>query len=53
MVALSVLLASLLPTRRPASGPGYAAVLGSLWTLWRDEPVLRARSLSSALCFMW
>ncbi len=51
MAALSVLLARLLPTLRPASGPGYPAVLGSLWTLWRDEPVLRARSLSSALCF--
>lgn len=51
MVALSVLLAQLLPTLRPAPGPGYPAVLGSLWTLWRDEPVLRARSISSALCF--
>jgi len=51
IAALSVLLAQRLPTRRPASGPDYPAVLGSLWTLWRDEPVLRARSISSALCF--
>jgi len=51
IAALSVLLAQLLPARRPAPGPGYPAVLGSLWTLWRDEPVLRARSISSALCF--
>jgi predicted MFS family arabinose efflux permease len=51
MVALSALLARTLPIRRPARGPGYLATLGSLWTLWRGEPVLRARSISSALCF--
>lgn len=51
VAALSVLLAQLLPARRPVPGPGYPAVLRSLWTLWRDEPVLRARSISSALCF--
>lgn len=43
--ALSVRLPSLLPTTQV----NYARLLGSFWTLLREEPVLRVRSWTAAL----
>lgn len=46
---LALLLSLRLPVRRPQAATRYVALLGSLWTLLRTEPVLQRRSLSAAL----
>jgi predicted MFS family arabinose efflux permease len=38
-----------LPVLRPPVHSGYGALVGSLWTLLREEPVLRRHALSAAL----
>ncbi|MEP6896895.1 MAG: MFS transporter [Rhodanobacter sp.] len=43
-----------LPSRHPAGGERYRALIGSLWTLWKREPSLRRYSVSTAIamaCF--
>jgi len=51
ILALIALLASALPQRRPAAGMAYVALIRSLWTLAREERVLRIRATSAALAF--
>lgn len=51
VAVLALLLGMALPRRQPPPGPDYPAVIRSLAALWRDEKVLRASSISSALCF--
>src|SRR5579883_880858 len=46
---LVVVLARALPRRQPQMRSGYLALLGSLWHLFRGEPVLRQRALSASL----
>ncbi len=38
-----------LPTRHPAGGESYRALIGSLWTLWKRERSLRRYSISTAI----
>lgn len=49
IAALALVLLRALPERRPAPGPRYAALIASLWTLLRQEPVLRRRAAYQAL----
>jgi predicted MFS family arabinose efflux permease len=44
LVLLSLVLARLLPQRRPVGGMSYGALVGSLWPLLRDTPVLQRRA---------
>ena len=46
---LTVTLARRLPSLQPASRVGYARLLGSFWTLLREEPILRVRAWTAAL----
>jgi predicted MFS family arabinose efflux permease len=45
MLALALLLARFLPRREPHSGHTYPQLIGSLWTILRDTPLLRRRGL--------
>lgn len=45
------LLRAMLPVSQPEKGPSYPALLGSLWHLWRDLPVLRRATMTQALLF--
>ncbi|HEY3855356.1 MAG TPA: MFS transporter [Verrucomicrobiae bacterium] len=49
MTGLAATLAFRLPVRRIASGASYARLIGSLWHLFRSEPVLRKRSFTAAI----
>ena len=49
--ALTLLLASMLPRRQPAQVGRYGALLCSMASLLREEPVLRHRAFSAALVF--
>ncbi len=51
MVVLVIILARLLPQRRPNPGPGYGHLLLSLVHLWTSIPVLRRRALYQAALF--
>jgi predicted MFS family arabinose efflux permease len=51
IVLLGAMLAFRLPRRQPPKTTRYGALVGSLATLWRDEPVLRRRALSAASSF--
>ncbi len=44
MMLVGVALRVLLPQRYPAAGHTYAGLIGSLWTLLRQTPVLRRRA---------
>lgn len=50
IAVLAVILVRVLPKRYPASGRSYLALLASLWSLLRNEPVLRLRALTQAFC---
>src|SRR5882724_924218 len=50
IAGLTVFLATRLPQRQPGARPGYGSLLGSLWHLLRDEPVLRRRAVTAGLC---
>ncbi len=49
VTAIGMLLARFVPGRRPPAGPGYAQLIGSLWSLMRTERLLRRRALYAAL----
>ncbi|MDE2145391.1 MAG: MFS transporter [Burkholderiales bacterium] len=54
MLALAALLWRRLPLRRPAraaGGPGYGALIASLWTVLRTQPLLRRRAAYQAAMF--
>lgn len=51
MVALAIALRHLLPTRRPAADHGYLELIGSLWVVLRDTPLLRRRAAYQAAMF--
>ncbi|MBS0321986.1 MAG: MFS transporter [Proteobacteria bacterium] len=51
MSLLAIVLARALPPRQPAPALAYPALLGSLWTLLRTEPVLRRRAAFQACLF--
>ena len=51
MVLLGVVLRVLLPQRRPVAAHSYASLIGSLWTLLRQTPVLRRRAAYQASLF--
>lgn len=51
MTVLGLVLLRSLPERRPASNESYAGLIGSLWTLLRDTPLLRRRALYQAALF--
>lgn len=46
---LAIALTRRLPSLQPRADITYPRLLGSFWTLWRDEPVLRVRSWTAAL----
>lgn len=50
-IASGVLLRAMLPVSQPERGPSYPALLGSLWHLWREVPILRRATLTQALLF--
>ncbi|MFK2918374.1 MFS transporter [Dyella koreensis] len=53
-IAVAVLLLALmrtLPKHRPVGSRTYVSLVASLWTLWREEPVLRTRAITAAFCF--
>lgn len=49
MLILGSVLAYRLPMRKPQSHQTYPQLIGSLWSLFREEPVLRRRALSASL----
>ena len=51
MAGLALVLWRVLPPYPGVGGIGYPALLRSVWTLWREEPVLRRRSVLGALSF--
>ncbi|MGI4982736.1 MAG: MFS transporter [Janthinobacterium lividum] len=51
MLALWFVVAARLPHRTPADAPRYPALLASMWTLFRTEPVLRDTSITGAAMF--
>jgi len=51
MTMLALVLWKWLPVRRPESNQSYSELIGSLWTLLRDTPLLRRRALYQAALF--
>lgn len=51
MVGLGLVLARLLPERRPVARLAYAELLASMGRLWRTTPVLRRRAFYQACLF--
>ena len=49
LVLLAAVLALRLPERRPLVSASYGALIGSLFELLREEPVLRLRAFTAAL----
>jgi len=49
LALLTAVLALRLPERRPLTNASYGALIGSLFQLLRDEPVLRLRAFTAAL----
>ena len=45
------LLRAILPVSQPEKGPSYPALLGSLWHLWRELPMLRRATFTQGLLF--
>lgn len=48
---LAVLLAFVLPKRKPSPTMNYGALISSLWSLFKTKPVLRRRSFYQACLF--
>ncbi|MDT5180911.1 MAG: hypothetical protein QOJ95_5109, partial [Mycobacterium sp.] len=51
MLVMAVVLARLLPSRKPDHTTGYLTLMASVWELVRTQPVLRRRALCQALMF--
>lgn len=51
MAAISVVLALTVPKRQPDHSASYGQLLGSLWTLLRQQPVLRQRAFYQGCMF--
>ncbi len=51
MAGVTLLLMRALPRRRPQLGHSYAELLGSLWPLLRDLPVLQRRTIYQSALF--
>jgi predicted MFS family arabinose efflux permease len=51
MIVMAVILSKLLPQSRPSLNISYDRLMGSLWQLVRDQPVLREASLIGAMSF--
>lgn len=51
MLALFAVLYRLLPAQPPAAPTPYLPLLRSLWTLWREEPLIRLHATLGALTF--
>jgi predicted MFS family arabinose efflux permease len=51
MVVMAVVLAKLLPSRRPDHTTGYLTLMASVLDLVRTQPILRRRALCQALIF--
>jgi len=51
MAMLALVIWKFLPVRRPESNQSYAKLIGSLWALLRDTPLLRRRALYQAALF--
>jgi predicted MFS family arabinose efflux permease len=49
MAVLTLVLAFRLPRRRPLARTTYPALIASLWSLLRQEPVLRRRAFTASL----
>ncbi|MGY2048477.1 MFS transporter [Methylobacterium sp. JK268] len=50
VAGLTLVLARVLPRHQPRNAARYPALIGSMLTLLREEPVLRRRAASQALC---
>lgn len=51
MIALLLVLRHLLPKRHPVADHSYRELIGSLWALLRDTPILRRRAAYHAALF--
>jgi predicted MFS family arabinose efflux permease len=51
MLLISVVLATTIPKHQPAHSASYGQLLKSLWTLLRQQPVLRQRAFYQACMF--
>ncbi|BAP45946.1 MFS transporter [Pseudomonas sp. 21LCFQ02] len=51
MLLICVVLATTMPKRVPAHRASYGQLLGSLWSLLREQPVLRQRAFYQACMF--
>ena len=51
LIVLTLILRFLLPVRKPQSDHHYFSLIGSLWTLLRDTPILQRRALYQATLF--
>jgi len=51
MLVLLVVLRRFLPQQKPAASQSYSSLIGSMWTLLRDTPVLRRRAAYQAALF--
>jgi len=51
IAALTLLLSRSMPRLPPLHRTSYPALLISMARLWREEPLLRRRAISAALCF--
>lgn len=51
ITALTLLLSRAMPRLPPAHRASYPALLLSMARLWREEPLLRRRTIPAALCF--
>lgn len=51
MAAISIVLALTVPKRQPDHSASYGQLLGSLWTLLRQQPVLRQRAFYQGCMF--
>ncbi|WP_416202263.1 MFS transporter [Paenibacillus sp. JDR-2] len=51
IVILAIVLAKVLPVRKPTAATSYTALLGSMWRLLRTTPILRRRALYHATLF--
>jgi len=51
MVVIAILLALFLPKRHPSHSHSYGELLASLWTIFRDTPLLRRRGLYQVALF--